>query len=333
MAFVSIIKIRREPALAKQTTVALIGGLGFVGQRLDALLRASGSWAVSALDIVEASRTCDVTDAASLMSHLGGSDWVVNLAAVHHDNVRPISKYYAVNVEGARNVCRACSALGIHQQVFVSSVAVYGDTHGIPATEQTPHSPFNDYGKSKSQAEDVYRAWWSENPDRTLIILRPTVIFGERNRGNLFNLMQSIATGKFRMVGDGNVTKAIAYVENVASFIQFVMQKFTSGMHVFNYADAPDPTTAEIVSVIREELGLSRQSLRRLPYAVAYSGGIVCDLISRFTPLSLPVSAQRVKKFCTPTPIDASRAEQAGFKPTLPVMEALRQTVRAEFPR
>ena len=45
--------------------------------------------------------------------------------------------------------------------------------------------PFNAYGKTKLEAENIYRAWAAEDPLRTLVIVRPTVIFGEGNRGNV----------------------------------------------------------------------------------------------------------------------------------------------------
>ncbi|STH53273.1 UDP-N-acetylglucosamine 4-epimerase (UDP-GlcNAc 4-epimerase) [Escherichia coli] len=50
--------------------------------------------------------------------------------------------------------------------------------------ENHPHDPFNHYGKSKWQAEEVLREWYNKAPtERSLTIIRPTVIFGERNRG------------------------------------------------------------------------------------------------------------------------------------------------------
>ncbi len=309
----------------------IIGGSGFLGQRLKKLLATSSDWTPTVTDLTKADQTCDVTRLASVVDAVRGADLVINLAAVHHDNVRPISRYYEVNVEGARNVCDACRQLGISRQVFISSVAVYGDTRGEPATETTPHHPFNHYGKSKSQAEDVYRSWFEEEPRRNLIIIRPTVIFGENNRGNLYNLMNSIAQNKFRMVGDGNVVKSVAYVDNVAAFIQFSVASCETGMHIFNYADEPSPTTGELVNSIRDELGMHGERLRKIPYWLAYLGGMGFDVMGKFTPLKSPVSTQRVRKFCSPTPIETTRVRKLGFRPAFPVMEALRRTVQYEF--
>jgi GlcNAc-P-P-Und epimerase len=54
-----------------------------------------------------------------------------------------------------------------------------------------------------------------------LLIIRLTVAFGEQNLGNMFNLLRQIASGKFIMIGDGESRKSMAYVENVAAFIEY----------------------------------------------------------------------------------------------------------------
>ena len=49
-----------------------------------------------------------------------------------------------------------------------------------------------------------YKDWFNEDPsNRTLIIIRPTVIFGEGNRGNVYNLLNQINSKKFAMFGNG----------------------------------------------------------------------------------------------------------------------------------
>jgi len=51
---------------------------------------------------------------------------------------------------------------------------------------------FNDYGRTKYLAEQVYKEWQAEDPEnRSLVIVRPTVIFGEGNRGNVYNLVKT----------------------------------------------------------------------------------------------------------------------------------------------
>ena len=58
-------------------------------------------------------------------------------------------------------------------------------------------------------AENIYKDWFNEDPSkRTLIIIRPTVIFGEGNRGNVYNLLNQINSKKFAMFGNGKNKKS-----------------------------------------------------------------------------------------------------------------------------
>ena len=132
---------------------------------------------------------------------------IINLAAVHRDDVRPLSRYDDVNVQGAKNICEAARKHEINQIIFTSSVAVYGFAP-TDTDESGEFNYFNDYGRTKFMAEQVYKAWQEEDPkSRTLVILRPTVIFGEGNRGNVYNLLRQIAARKFLMFGDGKNIK------------------------------------------------------------------------------------------------------------------------------
>ena len=168
--------------------IAVIGGSGFVGSRLIELIK--GSHAVTNIDKQQSSffssitHIADVRDVDSMKKELKGFDLVVLLAAEHRDDVTPVSLYYDVNVGGMKNVLEAMDYNDIKRIVFTSSVAIYGLNKENP-NEEHPADPFNHYGKTKWEAEGLLRAWAEKNPNANVNILRPTVIFGERNRGNV----------------------------------------------------------------------------------------------------------------------------------------------------
>ena len=226
--------------------IALLGGSGFIGTELMPLLLADGHDVVIG-DIAPSEKfpnnriDADITDKSSLIPVCQGADVIINLAAVHHDNVRPISRYFDVNVTGSENICTVAQELGIETVIFTSSVAVYGFQKGEP-DEDTPHKPFNPYGETKSQAEDVYHLWQRHSPEkRALTIIRPTVVFGPDNRGNVYNLLRQIASGAFVMIGNGKNKKSMCYVGNIAAFIKYSLS-FKKGVHIYNYVDKPDFT-------------------------------------------------------------------------------------------
>lgn len=319
-------------------TVCVIGGSGFIGTRLCQRLRADpliGAQGFRIVDKVESksfaslTTVADVRDPQALMAAIPMGATLINLAAEHRDDVRPLSLYYEVNVGGARNICEVARAKGVTTLVFTSTVAVYGFAP-LDTDESGAIAPFNDYGRTKYEAEAVFRAWQAEAPDqRCLVILRPTVVFGEQNRGNVYNLLRQIASGKFVMIGAGRNRKSMAYVENVVAFLQHAMG-FTPGSYTYNYIDKPDLTMNELVAQVRQQLGKGQGVGPRLPYALGYAFGLVADGVARLSGRSLPISAIRVKKFCANTAFNTSVA-QTGFVPPVPLSEALRRTVRHEF--
>ena len=127
----------------------------------------------------------DVRDKLTLEKAITGNI-VVNLAAVHRDDVKNKQEYFLTNVLGAENVAKVCSEKNIKKIVFTSSVAVYGFAKP-DVDERGSINPFNEYGRTKYLAEEKFRAW-NRVGDNKLIIVRPTVIFGEGNR-NVYNLL------------------------------------------------------------------------------------------------------------------------------------------------
>lgn len=317
--------------------VAVIGGSGFIGSVLVRRLLERGA------DVVIADKRpserfpalwhrCDVRDSGALVDVLQGCGLVYNLAAEHRDDVRPASLYYDVNVDGARNVCQACEALDIKRLVFTSTVAVYGETGGTPATEDTPANPFNDYGRSKLEAEKIYVQWAEASSGRSLAILRPTVVFGEGNRGNVYELVRQIAAGRFVMVGAGKNRKSVAYVENVVEGL-LALGDCDPGVRVFNYADKPDFDMTALVATVGVMVGRGGVAGgARIPYALALAIGRTLDAAAVLTGLEFPVSAVRVRKFCMETVIASDRLRDSGFEPPYELEEGLRRTVSAEFP-
>ena len=360
-------------------TITIIGGSGFVGTRLAKRILEAGH----EVRIVDKRKSaayqelwtrCDVRNAPnetnefpesitdadtapgadetakkaqpmhSLMEALEGSDAVVNLAAEHRDDVTPKSLYDDVNVRGSRNVCAACSWLGIRRIVFTSSVAVYGFA---PAgtDEGGEINYFNDYGRTKYLAEEKYREWLREDTANSAVIIRPTVIFGEGNRGNVYNLLRQIAGGKFPMVGRGTNRKSMNYVENVAAFIQFCVEEEASlpcfekdfdgtsagRLHLFNYCDEPAYDMNGLVLDVYRHLGKPKKRLVHFPYWFAYCGGKCFDLLAFVLRRKFAVSAIRVKKFCQDTYFVGSNIKKTDFVSPVSLEDGLRATIEYEF--
>ncbi|MDR2281875.1 MAG: NAD-dependent epimerase/dehydratase family protein [Sphingobacterium sp.] len=315
--------------------IAIIGGSGFIGTNVIRLLTGIEDYEVLNVDKRQSTafagitRIADVLDREAMVEELKGIDVVVLLAAEHQDNVQPISLYYDVNVEGMRNVLYAMDQNAIKRLVFTSSVAIYGLDKNNP-DESFPADPFNHYGKSKWEAELLLQDWYKQHGDWNISIIRPTVVFGEGNRGNVFNLLNQIASSRFMMIGKGKNQKSMSYVGNVVAFIFFLIENNFKGYGVYNYVDKPDFTTNDIVYNTGKVLNKPISNVR-VPYWAGMLGGYAFDILAFVTRKKFAVSSVRVRKFCAVTKYDATKVGASGFVAPFTMEEGLKRTLVAEF--
>lgn len=315
--------------------ISVIGGSGFIGSRLVRRLLSKKKLSVQIID--KAPSTAhpdlvtlgDVRSVDMLRASIPYHSIIVNLAAEHRDDVRPLTLYYEVNVNGAKNICTVAREKSVQAIIFTSSVAVYGFAP-IGTDESGNIDPFNDYGRTKYEAEQIFKAWQAEAPtERTLVIIRPTVVFGEQNRGNVYNMLRQIASGMFLMVGSGENRKSMVYVENVAAFIEYALS-FKPGVHIYNLIDKPDFTMNTLLVNVNRILGRSKKIDIRLPFTLGLLIGKVFDLAAALTGKRFAISAIRVKKFCANSVYNTS-IDKTGFVPPVPLEQAIAQTIRYEF--
>ena len=318
----------------KPARIAVVGGSGFIGRVVMQRLRQAGhdAWVVDKHR--DATRRepfvkGDVRSLPALRQACEGAEVLIHLAAEHRDDVTPIEKYYEVNVTGTENVARVATQLQIKRIVFTSTVAVYGLPEG-EVDETAEPAPFNHYGRSKLLAEQVLTRWCGLHGDRSLTIVRPTVVFGEHNRGNVYNLVRQIASGRFAMIGRGENRKSLAYVENVAAFLMYA-GGLGPGVHVFNYADKPDLSVSDLVELIRAKLGGSSGPRLHVPYALGYAAGAAFDVAAWATRRKFPISRVRVRKFCASTQFCARKASESGFAPPVDLAEGIRRFIEHDF--
>lgn len=315
--------------------VLVTGGSGFIGTHLIEQLLCEGN------DVVIFDKTLsstypdltvlgDVRDQNALTRAVLGQEVVFHLAAEHADNVRPQSLYYDVNVIGTQNLIAAAEAEGVNKIIFTSTVAVYPLNAGTP-DEQSTIAPFNAYGRSKRTAELSLEEWSEQDASRTLVTIRPSVIFGENNRGNVYNLLLQVYKNRFIMVGTGRNKKSMGYVGSIVRFMLFCME-LPAGRHLFNYADKPDLTSAELITIARNAMDNNSSWNLRIPYVLGLCAGYAFDLLAHFLGRTFPISAIRIKKFCANTTVSAQRLLSTGFMPTYSLKESLERTIMAEFP-
>lgn len=312
--------------------ITIIGGSGFIGTNLcRQLFLKNKKFEIIDLKLSKQFpknwKFGDVRDLNSLRETITG-DIVVNLAAIHRDDVSDKSEYQLTNVVGSENVALACEEKGIKKIVFTSSVAVYGFAQ--PNTDENGLiKPSNEYGRTKFDAEEILRGWFLRG-NHSLIIVRPAVVFGEGNRGNVFNLFNQIASGKFLMVGNGVNKKSMAYILNVVSFLEAcIVTKKKYG--IYNYVDEPNFSMNELVSKVRLELKGKDNVGVRVPYFLGLLLGFIGDFASFISNKKLPLSSARVKKFVSSTEFKSAKFLLDNFRAPFQLNEGLQRTLQSDF--
>lgn len=314
--------------------VAVTGGSGFIGRYV---IRKLGDFlpagSVTNLDLREPDFSShaifirgDIRNASDVKAALSGADTLIHLAAMHHDFGIADDAYFDTNVEGARLLIEEAEKQGITTIVNYSSVAVYGNKGNPgPTTEETVPAPTNAYGRSKLQAEELFRAWAAKDPARKLIIVRSTVVFGAYNLANVLSLIRAIDQGLYIHVGKGDNIKSLAYVENIVDATFFALEHTPQGICLFNYVDEPQLSSRRIAELQARLLGKKiRLSLpRRLMILLAGP----FDLAILLSGKNLKISSKRVKKLGTQTYHSAALIRKMGFVPSHTIEYGMQQMV------
>ena len=250
--------------------VLVTGASGFVGRAVVAALRARGISVVAAgrsAPTVSADATVTVGDYASRTdwrAALTGVDAVVHLAArTHTADLRDAGAaraFIETNVGGTVQLATQAMAAGVRRFVFMSSIKVNGEARlgppaGVPryAGNATP-APRDHYGRSKWQAEQRLLAL-ADSGALALTILRPPLIYGPHQRGNLRWLLDWIARGRPLPFASVVNARSLIYVHNLADAVVAALAGEPPCSRIFTLADV-DIATPDLVRALADALGV-----------------------------------------------------------------------------
>jgi len=294
--------------------VLITGANGFVGGNASTYLTEHG-FECTALDVkgvpecghYAARYTWDDLDALDMDAF----DAVIHLAGKAHDtkNASDPQSYFDINVGLTKRILEKCAHSRIRalkKFIFFSSVKACADTvEGVLTEEQVPN-PQTPYGKSKLEAEgevlkcdssDMLTSSAAEVPldFRTLelqnfrtYILRPAMIYGPGNKGNLNLLVKVVQKGIPWPLAAFENQRSFTSIENVSRVLEALIRgDVASG--IYQVADDEPLSTNQVIGQIAESLGRSPRFWnipRGLMKGVARMGDV----------LHLPLNSERLKK-------------------------------------
>ncbi|WP_029278129.1 NAD-dependent epimerase/dehydratase family protein [Pedobacter borealis] len=182
-------------------------------------------------------------------------DILIHLAGKAHDLKKAANpeEYYQVNYELTKKLYDAFLKSDAKKFIFISSVKAVADVVEGILTEDTAPNPQTDYGKSKLMAEEYIKAQPLPKGKR-YYILRPCMIHGPGNKGNLNLLYQIVKKGILYPLASFENKRSFLSVENLCFVIQKLIEKdVESG--IYQVADDEALSTNEVVSILAESSG------------------------------------------------------------------------------
>jgi nucleoside-diphosphate-sugar epimerase len=277
--------------------IAITGTTGFVGNNLINYLKSNSGFSIHPIN----------RSALTMLNKhgLNRSDIVIHLAGKAHD-VKKVSdpkEYYQVNFELTKKLYDAFLASDAKKFIFISSVKAAADSlHGI-LTEDTKPNPKTDYGKSKLMAEQYIQG--QSLPDgKSYYILRPCMIHGPGNKGNLNLLYQVVKKGiPYPLAGFDN-KRSFLSVENLCFIIKELIERDDIPSGIYQVADDEPLSTNEVVSILSA-------SIHKTPKLWKISPGLIRTAAKLGDKLHLPLTTERLNKLTESYVVSNQKIKQA----------------------
>jgi nucleoside-diphosphate-sugar epimerase len=250
------------------------------GRPVRALVRPTSdrSWLdAQGVDLAEG----DVADPASLERACQGCDVVYHAAAKVGD-WGPWAEFQRITIDGTRNVVSAAAVAGVRRVVHISSISVFGYyTKDQTIDESFPvgHKVYKwaYYSRSKLAAERIVRQA-HESGQIDVVVIRPSWIYGERDRATIARLVAMVQRGKAKILGRGDNRLNLVYAGNVAQAAIAAADLPQASGQVYNCSNDGVITQQEYFDLVAEALGAPPVK-RRVPYRLAYSVGFVLECL------------------------------------------------------
>jgi nucleoside-diphosphate-sugar epimerase len=144
---------------------------------------------------------------------------------------------HAINVEGTRKLCHAAREAGVSRLVLISSSGIYGRPQQLPVREGDPKRPSNAYEQSKWEQEQA-AAKACEKGDPELVILRPSPIYGPRNRYGIGTIIRMLAKGQLPVITENlNTLVPLVHVADVVGAAAHLTDYAQATGEAYNVAD------------------------------------------------------------------------------------------------
>ena len=293
--------------------IIITGAAGFVGSNLSKYLEEKGN----------------VVGKLSLRK----SDWILNknadviihLAGKAHDtaNTSADDEYFKVNRDLTIRLFEEFLNSEIRDFIFFSSVKATADTIEGILDENHPSDPKTPYGKSKLEAEN-YLLSKALPSGKRMFIIRPCMIHGSGNKGNLNLLYKVVEKGIPWPLADFDNLRSFLSIDNLNFLIERIVSDKNIRSGIYNFSDDQALSTNDLVKIIANISG-KKERLLKIPK----------HMISMVTKtgdfLKLPLNSERLKKLTENYIVSNQKIKTALNIDSLPITaeEGMKKTIES----
>ena len=315
--------------------ILVTGGNGFLGRNLISALQERGDRVrVLALPTeettwleerdVEVFRG-DIRFPEDLVAPMRGVEGVFHLAAMI-GVWRAMEEYYAVNVTGTENVCRAALKAGVRRIVHISSAMVYNMATGRAATEDDFLEPLDEpYSLTKAQGDMVVQRMIRED-HLPAVIIRAGTLIGPGDLLNFGRMAERVRARKGITIGSGKNVVPLVYVTDLVQGLLLALDSEQAEGKVYNISNDQGITQNVFLATLAQEIGVAPPRIH-VPYVPLYAAAYLAERLAIFSKNWLPpfVTRHGVKLYGADNRLSIAKARhELGYTPRVSLMQAVR---------
>lgn len=319
--------------------ILITGNHGFVGSNLTIALKKRHN--LYGLDIIAPEEEGvintffwkDIESTSFPMQNLPAFDAIIHLAGKAHDtkNKSAAQTYFDINTGLTQKVFDFFLESSAKKFIFFSSVKAAADSVvGNMLTEDVIPTPVGPYGESKIAAENyildklkIRNEKLKLSDDKQVYILRPCMIHGPGNKGNLNLLYNVVKKGIPWPLGDFENRRSFTSIDNLCAVIDGLLTKdVPSG--IYHMADDEALSTNELIATMCEAMG-------REPHIWRLNKGLMEGCAGLGTLLHLPLNTERLRKLTENYVVSNEKIKKALGIEKMPVTakEGLLKTIKS----
>lgn len=295
--------------------IIITGASGFVGQNLQGYLK-DRRYQITKLSLRNENWQNHIDHKATAIIHLAGKA---------HDtaNTSADEEYFKINRDFTIKLFNIFLESNIRDFFYFSSVKAVADTVEGVLQEEVQGKPYTPYGKSKLEAEQ-YLLSKTLPEGKRLFIIRPCMIHGPGNKGNLNLLYKVVEKGIPWPLAAFHNQRSFLSINNLNYLIEQMLIDGDLPSGIYNFADDHALSTNELVALISETLG-------KKPKLWSISGGLIRGIVKIGDVLPLPLNSERLNKLTESYVVSNAKIKHALGIEKLPLTakEGLEKTIRS----